>query len=132
VNLELLKAALDAIEDAVVVCSPGGLVVYANRAARTAMQIVPGTMHREDVVAVVQPATVREQVVSGGTVLVLGRSASVVPLAEGERLAIEGALRDTNWQLSLAAQRLGISRTTLWRRLKSYGLRRPASHSPEH
>jgi DNA-binding NtrC family response regulator len=132
VTHELLIAALDVVDDGLVVCSPGGLVVYANRAARAALQVVPGQSRRDDVVEAAGAMVVREQLVGGGIVLVLGRPKSVVPLAEGERVAIEVALRDSNWQLSLAARRLGISRTTLWRRLKSYGLRRPRVEAAGH
>ena len=62
------------------------------------------------------------------SVLVVSQREEVLPLAERERRAIEAALRDSSWQLAQAARRLGISRTTLWRRLKSYGLNRPAEY----
>ncbi len=44
-------------------------------------------------------------------------------LAERERQAIIDTLQRTSGRLAEAARRLGISRTTLWRRLKAYGLR---------
>ena len=43
-------------------------------------------------------------------------------LAERERQAIADTLQDTSGKLAETARRLGISRTTLWRRLKSYGM----------
>ena len=43
-------------------------------------------------------------------------------LAERERQAILDTLQDTSGKLAETARRLGISRTTLWRRLKTYGL----------
>src|SRR6266581_2372900 len=43
-------------------------------------------------------------------------------LAERERQAITATLQDTSGKLAETARRLGISRTTLWRRLKSYGV----------
>lgn len=46
----------------------------------------------------------------------------VVPLRDLERLAIEHALRVTNGSVSLAAQKLGIGRATLYRRIASLDL----------
>lgn len=45
-------------------------------------------------------------------------------LAERERRAILSALYANNWRLAATAKELGISRTTLWRRLKTYGIER--------
>jgi transcriptional regulator of acetoin/glycerol metabolism len=44
-------------------------------------------------------------------------------LAERERQAILDTLEATHGKLAETARRLGISRTTLWRRLRAYGLR---------
>src|SRR5207302_4431214 len=44
-------------------------------------------------------------------------------LAERERQAILDTLEVTHGKLAETARRLGISRTTMWRRLRSYGLR---------
>src|SRR6267378_3165338 len=57
----------------------------------------------------------------------LGEAAILPPagpltLAERERQAITTTLQDTSGKLAETARRLGISRTTLWRRLKSYGM----------
>jgi len=46
----------------------------------------------------------------------------IVPLQELERLAIAQALRYTNGDRTVAAQLLGIGRTTLYRKLKDYRL----------
>ncbi len=46
----------------------------------------------------------------------------VVPLAEVEKKAILGALEHTKGDRTFAAELLGIGRTTLYRKLKEYGL----------
>lgn len=48
--------------------------------------------------------------------------ASILPLAEVERLAILQAIEHTKGDRTLAAAMLGIGRTTLYRKLKEYGL----------
>ena len=58
--------------------------------------------------------------VVGGPAAPLDRS--VVPLQEVERLAIHRALEHAGGDRTLAAQMLGIGRTTLYRRLKEYQL----------
>jgi transcriptional regulator of acetoin/glycerol metabolism len=45
-------------------------------------------------------------------------------LAAREKEAIVKTLDSNNWKLAETARSLGISRTTLWRRLKAYGLHR--------
>jgi transcriptional regulator of acetoin/glycerol metabolism len=45
-------------------------------------------------------------------------------LADRERDAIVRTLDAHSWKLAETAKSLGISRTTLWRRLKAYGLHR--------
>ncbi len=47
------------------------------------------------------------------------------PLHQAERDAIEQVLRGCNWQISAAARDLGISRKTLYRKLRRHGLKRP-------
>ena len=45
-------------------------------------------------------------------------------LAQREKEAIVRTLDANHWKLAETARHLGISRTTLWRRLKAYGLHR--------
>jgi DNA-binding NtrC family response regulator len=52
-------------------------------------------------------------------------SADVIPLAELERQAILGAIRKLNGDKLLAAKLLGIGKTTLYRKLKEYGILDP-------
>jgi PAS domain S-box-containing protein len=44
------------------------------------------------------------------------------PLDEAERLVILRVLEETNWDQAKAMNRLKISRTTLWRKMRKYGL----------
>jgi two-component system response regulator HydG len=49
-------------------------------------------------------------------------SSAAITLEAAERLQIVRALEACNGNRSMAAQRLGIGRTTLYRKLKEYGL----------
>src|SRR5437016_6181157 len=59
----------------------------------------------------------------GEVVFLPGASGDSPTLAERERQAILDTLEVTHGKLAETARRLGISRTTLWRRLRAYGLR---------
>jgi transcriptional regulator of acetoin/glycerol metabolism len=124
-NADLFANALDAVSEAVVLVDRGGAVLHANRPARELFgPAVPAS--RAEVMRHPAAVRLREQQVNGAAVLVIGRGGAQT-LAERERQDIEAALNETGWQLARAARRLGISRTTLWRRLKQYGLERPTS-----
>lgn len=124
-NSELLVNALDAVSEAVVLCDRQGAVLHANRGARELFgPAVPSS--RAELMRHPLGAVAREQQLSGAAVMVIPRSRSAQTLAERERQDIESALAESGWQLAVAARRLGISRTTLWRRLKQYQLARPA------
>jgi len=123
-NSELLVNALDAVSEAVVVCDRQGAVLHANRGARELFGPT-GPATRAELLRHPLGAVAREQQLSGAAVVVIPRTAKVQTLAERERQDIEQALAEAGWQLAVAARRLGISRTTLWRRLKQYQLTRP-------
>jgi DNA-binding NtrC family response regulator len=121
---DVLVTALDAVSDAVLVCDRQGAVLLANRPARELFgAVIPGS--RAEVLRHPLGAAAREQQLPSGAVVVIPRTRTPLALAERERQAIEQALGESGWQLAVAARRLGISRTTLWRRLKQYGLQRP-------
>lgn len=131
VNSDVLASALDAVSDAVVVCDRAGAVVHANRGARELFgRGVPSS--RADVLRHPLAAVAREQQLGGTAVVVIPRARPALTLAERERQDIEQALAEAGWQLAVAARKLGISRTTLWRRLKQYGLSRPDRLVPLH
>lgn len=50
------------------------------------------------------------------------------PLDEMTRVIIERILIEENWMYQKAAQRLGMSRTTLWRKLKDLNINPPPGH----
>ena len=128
---DLLANALDAVSDAVLVCDRQGAVLHLNRPARELFApAVPAS--RAEVLRHPLSATAREQQLTNAAVVVIPRSRAPVSLAERERQAIEQALGESGWQLAVAARRLGISRTTLWRRLKQYGMQRPAMFPALH
>lgn len=126
-NADLLVNALDAVSDAVLVCDPHGSIVHANRGAREMFGALPSS--KADMARHPLFATAREQHVLGSAVVVIPRQRQVLTLAERERLAIEQALNESGWQLAVAARKLRISRTTLWRRLKQYRLTRPSPYA---
>jgi two-component system response regulator HydG len=51
-----------------------------------------------------------------------GRQARILPLAELEKQAILDALQQLNGDKLMTARALGIGKTTLYRKLKEYGI----------
>jgi DNA-binding NtrC family response regulator len=71
------------------------------------------------------PIEVRREVNPVVAAPALAPSSSLSPkLKQNERTAIESALTTTGGQLSAAAKLLGISRSTLYRKLEHYGITR--------
>ena len=70
-----------------------------------------------------RPAALRSNGTALGEAVFLPQGDEARTLAERERQAIVDTLQGTSGRLAETARRLGISRTTLWRRLKAYGLR---------
>ncbi len=124
------QAVLESFEEGIVVFDCYGRVLYANQLARRAVGLGD--------VAAARAATLRPRLLAlGGRAMPLRVGTSELgeavflpgdgrprTLAEQERQAILDALERTSGRLAEAARRLGISRTTLWRRLKAYGLDR--------
>ena len=127
------KAVMESMGEGIVVFDSHERLVYANQNAR---RLVEGI----DDLAAMRPDVLRRRLTAlGGRTkrLQVGGSqlgdAVFLPvsehdtggtLAERERKAIMEMLEATSGRLAEASRRLGISRTTLWRRLKSYGLHR--------
>ena len=128
------QAVMETFSEGVVVFDPYGRLLYANqRARRTLDALGDGAPHRgenlrERLVAFGGRArTLKQGSLELGEVVFLSDSGESPTLAERERQAILDTLEVTHGKLAETARRLGISRTTLWRRLRAYGLR-PNNH----
>lgn len=124
------QAVMESFGDGVVVFDAYGRVVYANGLARRLAGLDGdlGTQQAEALrprlLALCGRASpLRAGGVSLGEVVFLPDADQPRTLADRERQAIVDTLQGTRGRLAETARRLGISRTTLWRRLKAYGLR---------
>lgn len=119
------RAVLEALDRGVAIFDARGLLVYANPPARRLLDQVYGNGDdaRHALIAH-QGRTVALHdgpIPLGEAVLLSSENGGVTPLADREREAILAALNATGGRLAEAARQLGISRTTLWRRLRTYG-----------
>jgi transcriptional regulator of acetoin/glycerol metabolism len=125
---------METVTEGIVVFDPYGRMLYANQRARRIIDALGDSAgHRGD--------NLRERLVAfGGRARALKQGSTELgevvftsdgdpgrTLAERERQAILDMLEVTHGKLAETARRLGISRTTLWRRLRAYGLR-PNGH----
>ena len=124
------QAVLESLSDGVALFDIHGRLVYANEPARRAAGVETdaaaqrGDALRTKLVALGGKVTpLRTGGSSLGELVFLPQGDPPRTLAERERQAIIDTLQRTSGRLAEAARRLGISRTTLWRRLKAYGLR---------
>jgi transcriptional regulator with AAA-type ATPase domain len=123
------KALLDGFSEGVVVFDAEGRLLYANQPARLAMEGLDLSEAATDL----QPrlaamgGRLRPLRVGGmelGEAMFIPGIEGPTTLAAREKEAIVKTLDAHNWKLAETARHLGISRTTLWRRLKAYGLHR--------
>ena len=121
----IVCALLDVRDEAIMILGPQREPLYVNAAARALLP--PGTIA---LLSDAQP--VREQLMAGGGrvvplrgdgkvmgEMIVMRSQRVRTLVERERDAIHETLGQTGGRRAAAARHLGISRTTLWRRLRA-------------
>ena len=127
----LAKALLDGFSEGVVVFDADGRVLYSNQPAREALKSLAdaGDDDARNLMPRLAAMGGRLRPLRVGS-LELGE-AMFIPgiegpstLADREKDAIVKTLDANNWKLAETAKHLGISRTTLWRRLKAYGLHR--------
>ena len=120
----LVRAVIDSVTEGVVIFDPQGRMLYANASARRAIDGQNGgtsDVRGRLLTLGARFTSLRNGTQSLGEAAILP-SAGALTLAERERQAITDTLQDTSGKLAETARRLGISRTTLWRRLKSYGM----------
>ena len=98
-----------------------GRLLYANTSARRVIDGQNGDVRNRLQSLGARFAPLKNGAQSLGEAAILP-PAGALTLAERERQAIADTLQDTSGKLAETARRLGISRTTLWRRLKSYGM----------
>src|SRR5215207_8627306 len=125
----LAKALLDGFSEGVVVFDIEGRLMYANQPAREAlagMDLFEGSADLQPRLAALG-GRLRPLRIGGlelGEAMFIPGVEGPSTLAEREKEAIVKTLDLHNWKLAETAKHLGISRTTLWRRLKAYGLHR--------
>ncbi len=127
----LAKALLDEFHEGVVVFDPQGKVTYLNSAARAVLNEagLDTTGEKDDLLPELaglggRLAALRVGGMELGEAIFLPRREGPTTLAARERDAIVRSLEAHTWRLADTAKTLGISRTTLWRRLRAYGLHR--------
>lgn len=127
----LAKALLDSFNEGVVVFDPEGRIVYFNGPAREILEEaeLDTAGAREDLLPELaglggRIAPLRVGNMEIGEAIFMPRREGPTTLAEREKDAIVRSLESHNWRLAETARTLGISRTTLWRRLRAYGLHR--------
>lgn len=126
----LAKSLLDAFNEGVVVFDGQGKVIYLNGPART---MLAGQLDLTQNARELQPVLasfggrlrpLRVGNLDLGEAMFLPNVEGPSTLAEREKQAIVRSLDAHGWRLAETAKSLGISRTTLWRRLRAYGLHR--------
>jgi transcriptional regulator of acetoin/glycerol metabolism len=138
----LAKAVLDGFAEAVVLFDMDGRIIYTNAPGREVLDRVTsgGALNTKVLLPHLGRLGGRIERVTTGTVPV-GHAVYVplqrpdATLADRERRAIVETLNSTGWRLTETARRLGISRTTLWRRLRLWGIEgpeEPPSESEDH
>jgi DNA-binding NtrC family response regulator len=117
------RAVLESLDQGIAVFDARGRLLFANPVARRALAGENGDAPDPRLALLAQhgrAVPLRDgDTALGEAVFLAGEAAAT--LAEQERQAILGALAATGGRLAAAARRLGISRTTLWRRLRAYG-----------
>ena len=126
----LAKSLLDAFSEGVIVFDAQGKVMYLNQPAREALgdKLDLSAAARDLMPVLAQLGGRLKPIRVGhmdlGEAMFLPSIEGPTTLAEREKDAIVRSLDAHGWRLAETARSLGISRTTLWRRLRAYGLHR--------
>jgi transcriptional regulator of acetoin/glycerol metabolism len=130
----LSQAVIESVSDGIVIFDSDGRVLYANQRGRHAIDEVGepafqrrGALRERLAALGGQVRPLKQGSTELGEAVFLPNGDYPTTLAERERRAIIETLELTHGKLAETARRLGISRTTLWRRLRAYGLR-PDAH----
>ena len=117
------RAVLESLDQGIAVFDAGGRLVYANPAARRVLYSNGNGPDARRALLNSQGHAValRDGPTPIGEAVFVTGNGQAGTLAEREREAILEALAATGGKLAEAARKLGISRTTLWRRLRAYG-----------
>ncbi len=127
----LAKALLDAFQEGAIVFDGQGRIIYVNAAGRGVLNEAGLDQGGDKDDLLPELAAIGGRVaplkVGGldlGEAIFLPHREGPTTLAEREKDAIVRSLEAHSWRLAETAKTLGISRTTLWRRLRAYGLHR--------
>jgi transcriptional regulator of acetoin/glycerol metabolism len=115
----------------VIVFEQQGRIIYVNSAGRATLSEAGLDMagEKDDLLPELaglggRLAPLRVGSLDLGEAIFLPHREGPTTLAEREKDAIVRSLEAHSWRLAETAKTLGISRTTLWRRLRAYGLHR--------
>lgn len=120
----LSRAVLESLGQGVAVFDADGRLVYANPTARRVLAESNGNgpdARRALLNQQGHAVSLRDGPTPIGEAVFVADNGAAGTLADQEREAILEALSVTGGRLAEAARKLGISRTTLWRRLRAYG-----------
>lgn len=127
----LAKALLDSFNEGVIVFDKDGRILYLNASGRDSLSEagLDPTSEKDDLLPELaglggRLAPIRVGSLELGEAIFLPRREGPTTLADREKDAIVRSLESHSWRLAETAKTLGISRTTLWRRLRAYGLHR--------
>jgi transcriptional regulator of acetoin/glycerol metabolism len=127
----LAKALLDSFNEGVIVFDQEGRILYLNASGRESLSEagLDPTSEKDDLLPELaglggRLAPIRVGSLELGEAIFLPRREGPTTLADREKDAIVRSLESHSWRLAETAKTLGISRTTLWRRLRAYGLHR--------
>lgn len=124
------KTLLDAFNEGVIVFDAQGRVIYVNQPAREALgERYDLSLPSRDLMPLLAQLggrlkPLRVGPLDLGEAMFLPAVEGPSTLAEREKESIVRSLDAHGWRLAETAKNLGISRTTLWRRLRTYGLHR--------
>src|SRR5438876_10771472 len=117
----LVRAVIDSVTEGVVIFDQQGRLFYANTSARRVIDGQNGDVRNRLQSLGARFAPLKNGTQSLGEAAILLQTGALT-LADRARQAITDTVHETSGKPAETERRLGLSRTTLWRRLKSYGM----------